>query len=280
MIKFTKMHGTGNDYIYINNLANEIKNPNKLAQEMSNRNYGVGADGLILISKTPKADFKMNIYNPDGTEAEMCGNGIRCFAKYVFDHNLTQKKSLKIETLAGVKNLDLEIKNNKVDFATIEMGEPILERSKIPMIGKKGKVMEESLHLDDGANFSICALSMGNPHVVIFVEDVNNFPVQKYGPLIENHDLFPNKTNVEFVEIKNKKKLSQRTWERGAGETLSCGTGASAATVAGFLTGKNEREVTVQLKGGELQVKYQEKSNQVYLKGPAVEIFSGEWFKH
>jgi len=274
MISFTKMHGTGNDYIYINDLDNKIINPKKLASQMSNRTSGVGSDGIILIKKSKSADFLMKIFNPDGSEAEMCGNGIRCFAKYVFDHQLTSKTDLTIETLAGMKNIKLFLNKNQVSQVLVNMGQPILERDKIPMLGEKGKVINETLNLDDGTKFKINALSLGNPHVVIFVEDVENFPVKKYGPLIENHDLFPNRTNVEFVELKNKNEIIQRTWERGTGETLSCGTGASAATVASILTEQTENKVLVHLKGGQLEVEWKE---EIFLKGPAVEIFSGTW---
>ncbi len=191
MITFTKMHGTGNDYIYIDNRDNRIKKPNELAQEMSDRHYGIGSDGLILIMKSATSDFRMRMFNADGSEAEMCGNGIRCFAKYVFDHGLTDKKSLDIETLAGIKHLELTIHNKKVTSAMVDMGEPILRRDRIPMLGKPGMVVSEILQLPDGASFEITALSMGNPHSVIFVEDVERFPVEKYGPIIESHDFFP-----------------------------------------------------------------------------------------
>ena len=277
MIKFTKMHGTGNDYIYIDDRKEIIKNPSKLAINMSNRNFGVGSDGLILILKSTEADFKMRMFNSDGSEAEMCGNGIRCFAKYVYDHNLTKKKELSIETGGGIKDLKLKLKNNLVDSVTVNMGEPILQRERIPMLGKTGMVINESIHLPDGITFKITSVSMGNPHAVIFVEDVENFPVSKYGPMIENSDLFPQKTNVEFVQIINQHEVIQRTWERGSGETLSCGTGASAVTVAGVLTKETERRITVNLRGGELKIEWNDKDNCIYMTGPAVEIFKGEW---
>jgi len=278
MLKFTKMHGAGNDYIYIEDFKDEIKTPSKLAIEMSNRNFGVGSDGLILILKSKVADFKMRMFNSDGSESEMCGNGIRCFAKYVYDHKLTDKDIINIETGAGIKNLELKIKNKLVASVKVDMGEPVLQRERIPMIGNPGMVINENLHLPDGVSFAITALSMGNPHVVIFVEDAENFPVTKYGPMIEEFNLFPNKTNVEFVQILNSKEVIQRTWERGAGETLACGTGASAVTVAGVMTKQTERKITVHLKGGDLKTEWSEKNNHVFLTGPAVEVFKGEWF--
>ena len=276
-MKFTKMHGAGNDYIFIEDLKANIKNPSKLAAQMSNRNLGVGADGLILILKSKVADFKMRIFNSDGSEAEMCGNGIRCFAKHLYDHKLTDKNRVAIETGGGIKYLELKTKNGLVNSVKADMGEPMLLREKIPMIGAQGMVINENIHLPDGVTFTITSLSMGNPHAVIFVEDVENFPVSKYGPIIENLNLFPNRTNVEFVQILNRKEIIQRTWERGSGETLACGTGASAATAAGVLTEQTERKITVHLKGGDLKTEWDEKNNHIYLSGPAVEIFRGEW---
>jgi diaminopimelate epimerase len=276
-MKFTKMHGAGNDYIFIEDFKGSIKNPSKLSIEMSNRNLGIGSDGLILILKTKNADFKMRMFNSDGSESEMCGNGIRCFAKYVYDHRLTDKDKVSIETGDGIKYLELKIKNRLVNSVKVDMGEPILIREKIPMIGAPGMVVNENIPLPDGVTFTVTSVSMGNPHAVIFVEDVENFPVSKYGPIIENLNLFPNRTNVEFVQILNKTEIIQRTWERGSGETLACGTGASAVTVAGVLTMQTERKITVHLRGGDLKTEWNEKDNHVYLTGPAVEVFKGEW---
>ncbi len=276
MIPFTKLHGIGNDYIYINAIKHPVENPKKLAIAMSNRNFGVGSDGLILILPSDKADFTMRMFNADGSEAEMCGNGIRGFAKYVYDHGLTKKTTIAVETLAGVKQVRYTVKNGKVHTVTVDMGEPILLRDKIPMLGNPGMVIEEDLHVD-GVKFSITAVSMGNPHVVIYVEDVKNFPVEKYGPMIENHELFPKRTNVEFVQIVTGKEVIQRTWERGSGETLACGTGASAVTVAGVLTEKTDRRLKVHLKGGNLAIEWNNKDNHVYLTGPAEEVFEGVW---
>jgi len=277
IMKFTKMHGAGNDYIFIEDFKQSIKNPSKLTIEMSNRNFGVGSDGLILILKSKKADFRMRMFNSDGSESEMCGNGIRCFAKYVYDHRLTKKDKIAIETKGGIKFLELKIKSGLVNSVKVDMGEPIFIREQIPMIGDPGMAVNENIRLLDGVSFAITSLSMGNPHAVIFVEDVENFPVSKYGPMIENLNLFPNRTNVEFVQVLSKKEIIQRTWERGSGETLACGTGASAATVAGALTMQTERKITVHLKGGILKTEWNEKDNHVYLTGPAVEVFNGVW---
>jgi diaminopimelate epimerase len=277
MIKFSKMQGTGNDFIYINAVKKAISKPESLAVKMCDRHYGIGADGLILILKSNKADFKMRIFNSDGSEAEMCGNGIRCFAKYVYDNGLISKKKITVETLAGIQTLDLFIKNKKVEKVTVDMGEPILLRERIPMLGEPGMVIDEILQLDDSAKFNISSVSMGNPHVVIFVEDIENFPVEKYGRMIENHSSFPKRTNAEFVKVVNENEVIQRTWERGAGETLSCGTGASAVTVACILNKKTNRKIKIQIRGGELLTEWNENDNHVYLTGPAVEVFDGVW---
>lgn len=269
------MHGTGNSYIYINCFDEEVKNPSDLAREISDKNFGIGSDGLILIMPSDKADFKMRIFNADGSEAEMCGNGIRGFGKYVYDHKMIDQEKIKVETLAGIKTLDLYIKDKKVDKARVNMGCPVLERGDIPMIGPKGRVVNEELVVDDRI-FNITCLSMGNPHCVIYVDDVRSFPVKRYGPIIENNNLFPNRTNVEFVQIINSKEVEIRTWERGSGETLACGTGASAVTVAGVFNHKTERILLTHLRGGDLEIEWNE-DNNVYMKGPAREIFIGEW---
>ncbi|MCU0844144.1 MAG: diaminopimelate epimerase [Spirochaetes bacterium] len=277
MVKFTKMHGIGNDYLYIDARSAAVRHPEKLAVAMSDRHFGVGSDGLILILKSDSADFRMRMFNADGSEAEMCGNGIRCFAKYVYDHGLIKNKRISVETPAGVKHLDMQVKNKKVETVRVDMGEPILQRERIPMVGSPGMVIGEALSLEDGVRFEITAVSMGNPHAVIYVEDVKKFPVEKYGTMIENHDLFPNRTNVEFVQILNEDEVIQRTWERGSGETLACGTGASAVTVAGVLTRRTARSILVHLNGGDLRTEWKEDDNHVFLTGPAVEVFQGNW---
>ena len=277
MINFTKMHGTGNDYVFIDARIEHVSKPEKLSKKMSDRHTGVGADGIILILNSEIADFKMRMFNSDGSEAEMCGNGIRCFGKFVYDRKFANKKEITIETLAGIKHLKLVPKGGKISQVIVNMGAPILRRELMPMIGSQSLVINETIPLIDGTSFEITAVSMGNPHVVIFVEDVEKFPVEKYGPLIENHELFPQRTNVEFVQVLNSKELIQRTWERGSGETLACGTGASAVTVAGSLTKQTEREATIHLKGGTLHTLWNEKDDSIYLTGPAVEVFTGIW---
>jgi diaminopimelate epimerase len=277
MVKFTKMHGIGNDYLFIDARRRAVNNPEELARKMSDHHFGVGADGLILILPSKSAEFRMRIFNADGSEAEMCGNGIRCFAKYVYDRGLAPDRRISVETPAGIKQIDVHVKNKTVESASVEMGEPVLQRERIPMNGDPGMVINETLLLDDGVKFQVTALSMGNPHVVIYVEDVKKFPVEKYGPMVECHGLFPNRTNVEFVQVLNEGEVVQRTWERGSGETMACGTGASAVTVAGVLTRKTARRIIVHLSGGDLETEWREDNNRVYLSGPAVEVFHGVW---
>lgn len=277
MIKFTKMQGTGNDYLIIDSRKRSVPNLKKLAVSISNRHYGVGSDGILILLNSKTADYRMRIFNPDGSEAEMCGNGIRSFAKYLYDNRIINKKQVDIETAAGIKKLVLNVTNKKVRSVVVNMGAPILQRERIPMIGKPGMVINESLRLDDGTTFDITSLSMGNPHLVVFVEDIDRFPVEKYGPLLENHPLFPNRTNVEFVKVISRKEVSQRTWERGTGETLSCGTGASAVTAACILNKMTDRKILIHLRGGDLKTEWREDDNNIYLTGPAVEVFRGEW---
>jgi diaminopimelate epimerase len=277
MIPFTKLQGIGNDYIYINAIEHPIKDPASLSISMSDRHFGIGADGIILILASDKNDFKMRMFNADGSESEMCGNGIRCFAKYVYDNALTRKKEISIETGAGIKYLTLFMENDKVAKVRVDMGEPQLERNLIPMQGALGRVLEEPIQLKDGTILHITAVSMGNPHSVIFVDDAKNFPVHVYGPEIENSPLFPRRTNVEFVTVVNRREVIQRTWERGSGETLACGTGASAVCTAGFITGKTDRSITSHLPGGDLELELDEKTGHIFMTGPAVKVFSGEW---
>jgi diaminopimelate epimerase len=277
MIPFVKLQGIGNDYIYINAIDHSIQDPSALAIQMSDRHFGIGSDGIILILPSTLADFRMQMFNSDGSEAEMCGNGIRCFAKYVYDRGLIQKREFNVETGAGIKTLLLSVLDGKVTEVKVDMGSPVLERSEIPMKGPAGNVINEALTLKDGTVIHLTAVSVGNPHAVIFVDDTRSFPVNIYGPEIENHPLFPRRTNVEFVTVCSKNEVIQRTWERGAGETLACGTGASAVCVAGFLTGRTNRIITSHLLGGDLTLEWSEDSNHVFKTGPAVEVFSGEW---
>jgi diaminopimelate epimerase len=277
MIPFTKLHGIGNDYLYINAIDHPVDDPAKLSIVMSDRHFGVGSDGIILILSSDKADFRMRMFNADGSESEMCGNGIRCFSKYVYDRGMFRKKDLTVETGAGIKHLTLFTEGDKVSKVRVDMGEPRLERADIPMKGAPGRVIDEPITLKDGTVLRITALSVGNPHAVIFVDDTKNFPVGVYGPELENSPLFPRRTNVEFVTVLSGGEVIQRTWERGSGETLACGTGATAVCAAGFLTGKTGRKITSHLSGGDLELEWDEKTGHIFMTGPAVEVFSGEW---
>ncbi|BCR03508.1 diaminopimelate epimerase [Desulfuromonas versatilis] len=276
-MKFTKMHGAGNDYVYINAFEQTVAEPSRLAVELSNRNFGVGSDGLILILPSRTADVRMRMFNADGSEAEMCGNGVRCVAKYAYDHGLVRGRQISVETGAGV--LPLQLFTNaadKVERVRVNMGKPRLTRGEIPMTGAPDEqVIAAELKVLD-RTFHITCASMGNPHCVIFVDNVDEFPLAKYGPEIEHHPLFPNRTNVEFVEIVSPGEVRQRTWERGAGETLACGTGASAVAVAGVLTGQTGRKLVNHLRGGILEMEWAE-DGHVFMTGPAVQVFEGEY---
>lgn len=273
-IKFTKMHGLGNDYVYIDAINQQIDNPIELAKFVSNRNFGIGSDGLILIHKSNKADFRMQMFNSDGSEAEMCGNGIRCVGKFVYDKRLTNKKIITVETLAGIKKLTLNIKANVVDTVEVDMGEPILDPASIPVISKEKMIKNLTLSAAD-KTFQFTCVSMGNPHAITVVEDVQNFSVSKYGSIIETDKVFPRKTNVEFITIKDRKNIEMRVWERGAGETLACGTGASAVAVASNLNDYTDKEVSVHLLGGTLNINWNSLDNHVYMTGPATTVFDG-----
>jgi diaminopimelate epimerase len=276
-MRFTKMHGAGNDYVYINGFKETVPDPAGLAIELSNRNFGIGSDGLILILPSRLADVRMRMFNADGSEAEMCGNGVRCVAKYAWDHGLVDKKEISVETAAGILKLQLYTNGaEKVEKVRVNMGRPRLTRGEIPMTGSPDEqVVGAELHVLD-RTFHITGISMGNPHCVIFVDNVEEFPVEKYGPAIETHSVFPNRTNVEFVEIVSSTEVKQRTWERGAGETLACGTGAAAVTVAGVLNGHTGRRLLNRLRGGDLEMEWTE-DGDIYMTGPAVQVFDGEY---
>jgi diaminopimelate epimerase len=275
-MKFTKMQGAGNDYVYVNGFEERVENPEKLAVKVSNRNFGIGSDGLILILPSEKADVRMRMFNADGSESEMCGNGIRCVAKYAYDHGMVTKREITAETGAGILTLQLFTgSRNKVEKVRVNMGAPRLSRPEIPMLGSPAeRVVAEPLNILH-TTFNITCVSMGNPHCIIFVDDVGNIQTDKYGPLIENHELFPRRTNVEFVQVISPAEVRQRTWERGAGETLACGTGASAVCVAGVLNGVTGNKILNHLSGGDLELEWGDDGN-VYMTGPAVEVFSGE----
>ena len=275
-MKFTKMQGAGNDYVYVNCFEETVANPQQVAIQVSNRNFGVGSDGLILIMPSEKADVRMRMFNSDGSESEMCGNGIRCVAKYAYDHGIVYKTEITAETGAGILTLQLVAgSDGKIEKVRVNMGAPRLTRGEIPMTGDaSAKVISEPLTILD-RTFQITCASMGNPHCVIFVEDVENFPVSTYGPLIENHELFPRRTNVEFVQIFSRSEVRQRTWERGAGETLACGTGSSAVMAACVLNGLTEKKILNHLLGGDLEMEWAD-NGSIYMTGPAVEVFTGE----
>lgn len=276
-MKFTKMQGLGNDYVYVNCLKEKIADPPELARKISDRHFGVGSDGLIMINPSDKADFEMEMYNADGSRAEMCGNGIRCVAKYVYDYGLTDKTYISVETLAGIKYLDLTVENGKVSLVKVDMGQPILEPEKIPVAAKGSRVVDEPL-LVDGKEYRMTCVSMGNPHAVIFVdEDVKNLPLEKMGPSFENHTCFPKRVNTEFVRVIDRHTAEMRVWERGSGETLACGTGTCAVAVACVLNGLTEDAITVHLLGGDLYIEWDREKNTVYMTGPAEAVFDGEW---
>lgn len=276
-MKFTKMQGLGNDYVYVNCLKEKIADPPELARKISDRHFGVGSDGLIMINPSDKANFEMEMYNADGSRAEMCGNGIRCVAKYVYDYGLTDKTYISVETLAGIKYLDLTVEDGKVSLVKVDMGQPILEPEKIPVASKGSRVVDEPL-LVDGKEYRMTCVSMGNPHAVIFVdEDVKNLPLEKIGPSFENHICFPKRVNTEFVRVIDRHTAEMRVWERGSGETLACGTGTCAVAVACVLNGLTEDAITVHLLGGDLYIEWDREKNTVYMTGPAEVVFDGEW---
>lgn len=267
-IPFTKMHGLGNDFVVINCLDEKFPKIEDHAKKICDRRFGIGCDQLLLIRPSEGADFKMEIFNHDGSKVEMCGNGIRCVAKYLVDHGATTKNELAIETLAGL--IRPKIKGSLIE---VDMGEPILDAPSIP-VALEGKVINRPIQIEN-TSYHITCVSMGNPHCVLFVANLEEAPVTNLGPILENHPLFPRRTNVEFVQVSNSRELKMRVWERGAGETLACGTGASATLVAAVLCGHSEREATVELTGGKLKIHWSEKDNHVYMTGPAEEVFSG-----
>ena len=275
-MKFTKMHGIGNDYVYVNGLEETIIDKPEMARFVSNRHTGVGGDGLILINKSDVADFEMEMYNSDGSRAEMCGNGIRCVGKYVYDYGLTDKKELAIETLGGIKYLRLTVETGKVQEVQVDMGEPILKPEDIPVLAEKEPVLMEDLEVD-GKTFRMNCVSMGNPHAVIFVEEeVAKLPLQEIGPKFENHSRFPKRINTEFARVLDRKNIEMRVWERGSGETLACGTGACATAVAAILNGLADEEVTIHLRGGNLRIHWDRGKNRVFMTGSATTVFDGE----
>ncbi|MDO4600512.1 MAG: diaminopimelate epimerase [[Ruminococcus] gnavus] len=275
-MRFTKMQGLGNDYVYVNGFEEKIANPSEMAVKMSNRNFGVGSDGLILINPSEKADFEMEMYNADGSRGEMCGNGIRCVGKYVYDYGLTEKTQISVETLGGIKYLDLTVKEGKVTQVRVDMGTPILTSEKVPVVAEEENAVDIPI-LVEGKEYRMTCVSMGNPHAVVFMEDIEHLEIEKIGPKFENHERFPNRVNTEFVKVLDRKTASMRVWERGSGETLACGTGACAVAVACILGGYTENKVTVKLLGGDLLIEWDRDQNKIYMTGPAEVVFDGVW---
>ena len=276
-MKFTKMHGLGNDYVYVETFSQpEPANPEALSRAVSDRHFGVGSDGLILIMPSDRADARMRMFNADGSEGEMCGNGVRCVAKYVHDHGLARKDRVTVETGRGVLTLDLTIADGEARLVRVDMGAPILRAAEIPTLLPGDPPIDAPMEVD-GRTFAVTAVSMGNPHAVIFVDDVANFPLERLGPLFETHPSFPRRVNVHFVQVLAPGEVRMRTWERGSGVTLACGTGACAVCVAGVLTGRTDRRVLAHLPGGDLDLEWPEPGGSVFMTGPATEVFSGEW---
>ncbi len=276
-MKFTKMHGCGNDYIYVDGAREKIADAHKLelVRRLSDRHFGIGGDGVIFINPSREADFEMEMYNMDGSRGEMCGNGIRCVAKYVYDKGLTDKTSISVISCGRIKYLELHTENGKVSTVKVNMGAPILKASEIPVISDNEKVIGENIRVE-GKDYKMTCVSMGNPHAVVFVEKVDSFPLETLGPCFENHVRFPRRINTEFVEVLDERTLRMRVYERGTGETLACGTGACAAAVACVLNGLTKERVTVKLLGGNLQIEWDREANLVYMTGPAVTVFEGE----
>ena len=281
-MKFTKLQGCGNDYIYINGFTEHIPQEDKpeLVRRISDRHFGVGGDGAIFINPSEEADFEMEMYNADGSRSEMCGNGIRCVAKYVYDYGLTDKTDISVISCGQIKYLQLFLKDGKVDTVRVDMGAPVLTAEDIPVRAQRGREKERIVAepiLVQGQEYKMTCVSMGNPHAVVFMDDVPGLAIEKIGPCFENHERFPNRTNVEFVKVLDRKTVQMRVWERGTGETLACGTGSCATVVACILNGLTDTTVTVRLLGGELEITWDTDRNKVYMTGPAVTVFEGEY---
>ena len=276
-MKFTKMQGIGNDYVYINCFEETVKDPSAVARFVSDRHFGIGSDGLILIRPSQVADCEMDMYNLDGSQGAMCGNGIRCVAKYVFDHGIVNKTSISIATKSGIKYVDLTVKDGKASLICVNMGSPILQATQIPVVADTEQVIDAPIQVD-GQEYHYTAVSMGNPHAIVYVEDTDSLDLAQIGPSFENHVNFPDRINTEFVQILDKHTVKMRVWERGSGETLACGTGACAVAVASILNGhvSPDTPVTVKLLGGDLQIFWNRSENLVYMTGPAVTVFDGQ----
>lgn len=276
-IKFTKMQGCGNDYVYVNCMDKLIDNPGRVSQYISDRHFGIGSDGLILICPSDVADFGMAMYNADGSEGKMCGNGVRCIAKYVYEYGLTDKEQITLETKSGIKYIDMDIEDGKVRMVKVDMGAPVLKPAEIPV--KADSSMDSFINQPlnvNGRTFMVTCVSMGNPHAVVFIDDTKNLDIRKYGPEFETHPAFPEQVNTEFVQVISRSEINMRVWERGSGETLACGTGTCASVVACVLNGKTDEKVTVHLLGGDLLIEYNKDNGTVWMTGPAEIVFDGE----
>lgn len=279
MIKFTKMHGCGNDYVYVNGFTEQLSKEEKpdWVRKVSDRHFGIGSDGAIFINPSSNADFEMEMYNADGSRSEMCGNGIRCVGKYVYDKGLTEKDNITVESGGHVKILELSVRDGKVFEVKVNMGSPILRPEQIPVISDKEEIISQPLTIEElGETYKMTCVSMGNPHAVVFMDDVAGLDIEKVGPFFENHKVFPNRTNTEFVKIIDENNVEMRVWERGTGETLACGTGCCATAVACILNGYTKDEVTVHVLGGRIKIYWDRKENLVYMTGPAETVFEGE----
>ena len=274
-MKFTKMHGCGNDYVYVICFEEVIEDRSLTAVKVSDRHFGIGSDGLICIDPSDVADFKMDMYNADGSQGKMCGNGIRCVGKYVYDYGLTDKTCITVETLAGIKELELSVVNHKVESVRVCMGKPDFTSSNIPVVSDKETAVDVNVSIQ-GRDYTLTCVSMGNPHAVIFVEDVESIDLPQIGPLFENHSIFPERINTEFVQVLENGDLRMRVWERGSGETLACGTGTCAALAAAVVCGKTSRSANVYVKGGVLSIEWSAKDDMIYMTGPAEIVFEGQ----
>lgn len=274
-MKFTKMHGCGNDYVYVNGFTEKVADKPKAVVALSDRHFGIGSDGVIFINPSQQADFEMEMYNADGTRAEMCGNGIRCVGKYVYDHGMTDKTSITVESFGKVKYLELTVENGKVVKVKVNMGKPELTANDVPVVSEHEQVIDEEI-IVKGKTYRMTCVSMGNPHAVVFMDDVEHLAIEEIGPYFENHERFPNRTNTEFVQVIDDSHVKMRVWERGTGETLACGTGCCATAVACVLNRLTGAHMTVQVLGGEIEIYWDQKENLVYMTGPAVTVFEGE----
>lgn len=275
-MKFVKMHGCGNDYVYVNGFEEHIKNKEELAKRVSDRHFGIGSDGAIFINPSEIADFEMEMYNADGSRAEMCGNGIRCVGKFVYDFGLTTKTNITVESFGKVKYLELTVKDGKVSSVRVNMGSPELMADRVPVVSDNEQVVDEPIVVK-GEEHNVTCVSMGNPHAVVFMDDVDHLNIEAIGPYFENHNRFPKRINTEFVKVIDRKHVQMRVWERGTGETLACGTGCCATAVACILNGKTENQITVSVLGGEIEIEWDREENLIYMTGPATTVFTGEY---